>query len=106
MKVYVVTHPESARGIYDTWPACQAAIGGVKGARFQAVTSREKAEAMLRGDGVALGPGRYAFVDGNHLGGVGVVLVEQKPDGSREVKEISTSVASVFASAKIPFLTS
>jgi viroplasmin and RNaseH domain-containing protein len=56
-KVYVVTAPERIRGVYDSWPACEAAVKGVKGARFQAVASRAQAEAMLRGEGAALAPG-------------------------------------------------
>jgi len=43
-KVYVVTEPERIRGIYDSWPACAAAVKGVSGARYQAVGSREQAE--------------------------------------------------------------
>jgi hypothetical protein len=54
---------------------------GVAGARYQAVASRAQAEAMLRGEPVVLRPGRYAFVDGNHMGGIGVVLVEQGEAG-------------------------
>jgi hypothetical protein len=37
-------------------------------------------EALLAGTGAALAPGPYAFVDGNHLGGVGVILVEARSD--------------------------
>ena len=62
MKVYVVTAPESARGIYETWAECKAKVHGVPGARFQSVGSRAKAEAML-GDRVVLAPGVYAFTD-------------------------------------------
>src|SRR5207244_1028966 len=71
------------RGIYRTWPECEAKVKGVRGARYQAVASREQAEAMLRGEGTALTPGVWAFVDGNHLGGVGVVVV-QKTDDEQE----------------------
>jgi ribonuclease H-related protein len=106
MRVYVVTNPPSIQGIYDTWAACKAAVAGVPGARYQAVSSRETAEAMLRGDGLALGPGWYAFVDGNHLGGVGVVLVGPETGGERTVKEISASVAEVLRDAGIPSLSS
>jgi ribonuclease HI len=104
MKVYVVTQPESARGIYATWPECQAAVAGVRGARYQAVSSRELAEAMLRGEPVVLLPGHYAFVDGNHMGGVGVVLVEQGEGDARAVRELATTVYEVFAGAGIPSL--
>jgi hypothetical protein len=100
-RVYVVTHPPSVRGIYDTWPACQAAVSGVPGARYQAVGSRDDAEAMLAGEGRVLPPGTWAFVDGNHEGGVGVALVEQGADGSRDVQEISTTVADALGAAGI-----
>lgn len=101
MKVYVVTEPESIRGIYETWPECQAAVSGIPGARYQAVSSREHAEALLRGEAVVLPPGTYAFVDGNHMGGIGVVLVEQGKDRPRSVKEVGTTVYAVFRGARI-----
>jgi hypothetical protein len=101
----VVTAPERVRGIYDTWAACAAAVKGVSGARYQAVSSREQAEAMLRGEGTALEPGLYAFVDGNHLGGVGVVLVEQGRDDEPQVREtLGVTVREVFAMAPLPSL--
>jgi hypothetical protein len=31
MKCYVVTAPASVRGIYDTWPACEACTGDGSG---------------------------------------------------------------------------
>jgi ribonuclease HI len=100
-KVYVVTQPERIRGIYDSWATCSAAVKGVSGARYQAVGSREQAEAMLRGEGGELEPGLYAFVDGNHLGGVGVVIVRQA-DGDPEVVEaLGLTVAEVFAGAGV-----
>jgi hypothetical protein len=105
-RVYVVTHPESIRGIYATWPECQAAVAGVRGARYQAVSSRALAEAMLRGEPIALSPGRYAFVDGNHMGGVGVVLVEQGAEGPPAVRELGTDVYAVFGRAGIAELDS
>lgn len=96
-KVYVVTAPERIRGIYATWAECQAAVKGVSGARFQAVPSREQAEAVLRGEARSLLRGLYGFVDGNHLGGVGVVLVEQGADGEPVVVEqLGTTVFQVF----------
>jgi hypothetical protein len=101
MRLYVVTHPESARGIYDSWPACRAAVSGVAGARYQAVSSRAEAEALLRGEGVRLAPGAYAFVDGNHFGGIGVVLVEQAGDETRVVAEVGTTVYEAFRGAAI-----
>jgi len=97
----VVTEPESIRGIYDTWPECKAAVSGVAGARYQAVSSREHAEAMLRGEAVLLPPGAYAFVDGNHFGGIGVVLVTQGDDGPVSVKEVGTTVYEVFHRARL-----
>ncbi len=104
MKVYVVTHPESIRGIYATWAECKAAVSGVAGARYQAVGGREQAEAMLRGEPVVLPPGRYAFVDGNHMGGVGIVLVEQGEGGPASVREVGTTVYEVFGDGGIPGL--
>jgi len=101
-KVYVVTAPDRIRGIYASWPDCAAAVKGVSGARYQAVGSREQAEAMLRGEGTELEPGLYAFVDGNHLGGVGVVIVERAADGDPEIVEaVGLTVAQVFAGAGV-----
>ena len=103
-KVYVVTAPASIRGIYETWDACRAAVSGMAGARYQGVSSRAVAEAMLRGDGLRLEPGVYAFVDGNAMGGIGVVLVEQGASGPASVREIATTVYDVFERAGIPSL--
>jgi viroplasmin and RNaseH domain-containing protein len=103
-KVYVVTAPASIRGIYDTWDACRAAVSGVAGARFQGVPSRAVAEAMLSGEGIALEPGIYAFVDGNAMGGIGVVWVEQGAAGPVSVRERSATVYEVFGRAGIPSL--
>jgi len=104
-KVYVVTEPERIRGIYESWPDCAAAVRGVSGARYQAVASRAQAEAMLRGEATELPPGRYAFVDGNHLGGVGVVIVDRPPGGEPEVVEaLGLTVYQVFAGAGVPSL--
>jgi ribonuclease HI len=61
-------------------------------------------EALLAGAGVVLAPGLYAFVDGNHLGGVGVALVEVTDDEPRVVAEISSSVLDVFTGADIEAL--
>src|SRR5262249_49934733 len=104
MKLYVVTEPESIRGIYDTWPACEAVVSGVRGARYQSVTSRTEAEAILRGETVTLPPGVYAFIDGNHLGGVGIVFVKQRV-GAPVTKEVSISVTRVFLGSRLPGLT-
>ena len=104
-KLYVVTEPARIRGVYDTWRECEAAVKGVRGARYQAVTSRELADAMLRGDGAALTPGLWAFVDGNHLGGVGVVIVRKPADDDESVVEATGfTVVEVFAGAGIPLL--
>jgi ribonuclease HI len=102
MKVYVVTAPEDRRGIYETWEACRSAVHGIAGARYQSVASREEAEAMLRGEGVALEPGLYAFVDGNHEGGVGVVIARKRKRRAVEVvQELSLSVLEVFDGAGV-----
>src|SRR6266446_7108943 len=106
MKFYVVTAPPSVRGIYDTWPACEAVVAGVARARYQSVTSRSEAEAILRGEVVTLPVGVYAFIDGNEQGGVGVVFVKQRAGAAPVAKEISTSVAQVFKSATIAGLDS
>ena len=103
-KVYVVTAPERARGIYDTWAACEAAVKGVRGARFQAVASRAQAEAMLRGEGAALAPGLYAFVDGNHLSGVGVVIVDATAGEPTELQAVGMTVTQVFAGGTVKSL--
>jgi ribonuclease HI len=103
-KVYVVTAPASIRGIYDTWEACREAVSGIPGARYQGVASREVAEAMLSGDGVQLEPGSYAFVDGNAMGGIGVVLVDQRESGPPSVRDRAATVYEVFGRAGIPSL--
>ena len=95
MAVYVVIAPEHVRGIYESWPACEARVKGVAGTRYQKVGSLEEAEALLKGEAVRLSDGVYAFVDGNHQGGVGVVLVHRQ--GTRIItKEIRTTVAQFF----------
>ena len=103
-KVYVVTAPASIRGVYETWDACRAAVSGVAGARYQGVASREVAEALLSGEGLTLEPGAYAFVDGNAMGGIGVVFVEQGDAGSVSVRERAVTVYDVFGRARIPSL--
>ena len=100
MKYYMITAPDSIRGIYTSWAECKSRVDGVRGARFQSVDSREKAEAML-GDGVALPPGVYAFTDGNAEGGVGVVVLEQGPDAATVIHEASTTVTAIFTGAGI-----
>jgi ribonuclease HI len=105
-RVYVVTAPARIRGIYPSWPECEAAVKGVSGARFQAVASRERAEAILRGETAALPAGLYGFVDGNHLGGVGVVLVEQTGEGATVREAIGMTVYQVFLGAGVAPLAS
>lgn len=105
MKVYVVTQPASIRGIYDTWADCKAAVARVPGARYQGVTTRQKAEAMLEG-GVLMPPGMYAFTDGNGLGGVGIVRVEMGPAGARSLDETSTNVEEIFSGSGVSGLDS
>jgi ribonuclease HI len=104
-KVYVVTAPERIRGVYESWAACEAAVKGVRGARYQAVASRAQAEAMLRGEGATLTPGLYAFVDGNHLGGVGVVLVDAAAEEPMVVEALGMTVTDVFTGGTVASLT-
>jgi hypothetical protein len=107
VRVYVVTAPEERRGIYDTWDACRDAVRGVAGARYQAVASRAEAETLLRGEPIALVPGLYAFVDGNHAGGIGVVIAEKPVSGpAQTLTEVAATVHEVFAAADIPVLSS
>jgi ribonuclease HI len=106
-KVYVVSAPPGIRGIYDSWSECEAKVKGVRGARFQAVASRAQAEAMLRGEGTALTPGLWAFVDGNHLGGVGVVIVQKTGDEDESILEQGGfTVVEVLLGAGVPGLAS
>jgi hypothetical protein len=101
-KVYVVTAPAAIRGIYDSWDQCKAITHRVKGAKYQGVESRAKAQAMLDGDGIVLAPGLYAFTDGNAAGGVGVVIVDQVTAAHREVKKsLPLSVELAFGGANI-----
>jgi ribonuclease HI len=103
-RVYVVTAPDRIRGVYETWAACEAAVKGVPGARYQAVATRAQAEAMLRGEGGALPAGLYAFVDGNHLGGVGVVVVDATGEEPTVVEELGVTVREVFAGGVVASL--
>jgi hypothetical protein len=82
MACYVVLAPDPIRGIHQTWAACEAAVRGVRGARYRKVTDRALAEQLLRGEGRKLEPGTYAFVDGNHMGGIGIALVYRRRDAS------------------------
>jgi hypothetical protein len=94
---YVVLAPDAIRGIYDTWAACEAAVRGVPGAVYRKTLDRRLAGQLLRGEGRKLPPGRYAFIDGNHLGGIGIVVVRRDGNGSTALNEIATSVAEQFA---------
>jgi ribonuclease HI len=105
MKVYIASAPHQS-GIYETWAECKRAIAGVRGARYQAVANREKAEAMLYGQGIVLRPGNYVFTDGNSAGGVGVVFIEQGLTDVRSVQTLSTSVFEAFRAAGVPLLKS
>jgi ribonuclease HI len=96
MACYVVLGPQAVRGIYDTWPACEVAVRGVRGVVYRRAADRALAERLLAGEGRRLKPGTYAFVDGNHMGGIAAVLVHRRADGSTETKEISTTVADMF----------
>lgn len=101
--------PESIRGVYDDWDSCRAAITGSTGPRYMKVSSQEEADNILSGKGVVLAPGLYAFTDGNHFGGVGVVIVQMGHDESIEpqvLQEVVTSVNKVFRGAAIPELES
>jgi ribonuclease HI len=99
VKLYVVIAPSHIRGVFESWKACEAAVSSVGGAIYQAVSSREEAEAILSGRGIRLPPGVYAFTDGNHLGGVGVVFVMQRATGS-VIKQLSTDVHNIFSEMK------
>jgi arylsulfatase A-like enzyme len=59
---------------------------------------------MLSGEGLRLEPGLWAFVDGNAMGGIGVVLVEQGESGPASVRDVATTVYEVFGRAGIPSL--
>lgn len=95
MVVYVVLEPQVIQGVYDTWPACEAAVRGVPGARYRKVENRAIAEQLLSGQGRCLSPGQYAFVDGNHLGGVGVVFVLRHEDSTTEIRELAATIQEV-----------
>jgi ribonuclease HI len=96
MAAYVVFGPASIRGIYTTWPECEAKVRGISGAKFQKAPSREQAESMLAGEKKTLPPGHYAVVDGNHRGGIGVVLIHQVDAARQTQEDLSTTLAAVF----------
>ena len=105
-KYYVVNTPKPIRGVYTSWPACKAAISRVPGARFQRVSSREAAKALLSGKRVTLVPGTYVFVDGNKVGGVGVAFVFSDKERTIVTREFSRSVYEIFSQAPLPPLES
>lgn len=109
MPVYVVTKPESIRGVYETWAECKAKVDSVAGAVYQKAEDEEQARALLEGRGVALPPGLHVFTDGNHEGGVGVVVAWMGADAAADpvvVTEISTSVGHVFHGGAVAGLAS
>jgi hypothetical protein len=107
MPYYVVTKPDSIRGIYKTWTECKSKVDGVAGAVHQKVEDEEHARLLLEGRAIVLPPGLHVFTDGNHHGGVGVVVVWMGDDASVEpvvVTEIATSVGQVFYGGVVPGL--
>ncbi len=96
MACYVVLAPETLRGIYDTWAACEVTVRGVPGAVYRKAADRALAVQLLRGEGRKLAPGTYAFIDGNHLGGIGIVVVRRSEDGSTQTNEFVSTVAERF----------
>ena len=104
---YVITEPESIKGVCETWDECRSKVEGVKGARYQKVHDEAEAHALLEGTGVVLKPGLHVFTDGNHRGGVGVVIVwmsENPSDDPTAVAEIATSVGRIFYGGVVPAL--
>ena len=96
---YVITEPESIKGVCKTWDECKSRVEGVKGAKYQKVHDEAEAQALLNGTGVVLKPGLHVFTDGNDRGGVGVVIVwmsENPNDDPTVVAEIATSVGRIF----------
>lgn len=96
---YVITEPDSIKGVCETWDECKSKVQGVKGAKYQKVHDEAEAQALLKGTGVVLKPGLHVFTDGNDRGGVGVVIVwmSEKPhDDPTVVAEIATSVGRTF----------
>jgi hypothetical protein len=104
-KFYVALTPDGARRMFDTWDECKAYRDSIRGTRVHSVDSREKAKRIIAG-GIILEPGRFAFTDGNALGGVGIVLLASDGNDVYDVYEIPTNVFDVFASSQIPGLRS
>lgn len=107
---YVVVEPEESRGIYVTWEECQTALKGASGVRrLMKVKDTDQGEAILSGKGVVLAPGLYLATDGNHYGGVGVVIAQMGNDDEEEprvLSEIATCVGWIFEGAEIEGLDS
>ena len=104
---YVITEPESIKGVCETWDECRSKFEGVKGAKYQKVHDEAEAQALLKGTGVVLKPGLHVFTDGNQRGGVGVVIVwmsENPSDAPTVVAEIATSVGRIFYGGVVPAL--
>ena len=104
---YVITEPESIKGVCETWDECRSKVEGVKGAKYQKVRDGAEAQALLNGTGVVLKPGLHVFTDGNDRGGVGVVIVwmsESPSDDPTVVAEIASSVGRIFYGGVVPAL--
>ena len=104
---YVITEPESIKGVCETWDECRSRVKGVKGAKYQKVRDEAEAQALLEGIGVVLEPGLHVFTDGNHRGGVGVVIVWMNDNPSDDpivVAEIASSVGRIFYGGVVPAL--
>ena len=97
MKFYIVIAPEEKKGIYRSWEDCLTAVHGVKGAKYLSVKSPEEANRILNDEKASFEPGTYAFVDGNHFGGIGCVLVQVARSGKETIKEIKKTVLEVFS---------
>jgi hypothetical protein len=105
---YVVLNPEASRRVYATWEECKAAIAGVSSVQQMYVETPEEGEQMLMG-GVRLEHRLYAFTDGNHTGGVGVVIVRGSSNTDEFpicIQELSSNVVDVLTGASIPTLDS
>lgn len=96
---YVITG--TINKYFEHWDECRRAYTGQHGIRWQRVSSREEADAILTGRGVVLPPGLYAFTDGNGDGGVGLVVVRManEVEDPQIAKEIASSVGEVLKSS-------
>jgi Caulimovirus viroplasmin len=43
---YVITEPESIKGVCETWDECRSKVEGVKGAKYQKVRDEAEAQAL------------------------------------------------------------